>query len=203
MQTMMQSVGMSGAEERIYRAYWQDGSVDLFAGLIAGAIGIAWLFDLVWLGPTAPVLLVPFWALLRRRVVEPRLGRVRFRPERAHRIRRGHLAVLAVGVVSLLVAVGLFLTSGDAAPGEWSRRLVPALPGALLGLGFAVSAVALGLPRLMGYAGVFLLAGLGAAVFDLDPGWSLFAGGVVTALVGVALLARFVRAFPVLDPELD
>ncbi|MGE0554305.1 MAG: hypothetical protein AB7R55_12835 [Gemmatimonadales bacterium] len=200
---MAESVGMSGAEARIYRAYWQDGSVDLFAGLIAGAIGISWLLDLVWLGPTAPVLLVPFWAVLRRRVVEPRLGRVRFRPERMRRIRRGHLAALAVGVVALSVALGLFLTTGDAAPGEWSRRLVPALPGALVGLGCGVSAVAFGLPRMMAYAVLFLLAGLGAAVFDLDPGWSLFGGGVVTALAGVALLARFVRAFPVLDPELE
>jgi len=194
---------MSGAEERVYRAYWQDGTMDLFAGLIAGTIGIAWLLDLVWLGPIAPVLLVPFWALLRRRVVEPRLGRVRFRPERTRRIRRGHLALLAVGLVALSAGLGLYVTTREAAPVEWTRRLVPALPAALLGLGCAVAALAFGLPRLGGYAVVFLLAGLSVAAADLDPGWALLGGGVATALAGVALLARFVRAFPVLSPELD
>ena len=77
--------------------YWQDGSVDLFAGLGLTWIAVAWLCDLIALGPLAAAVFVPSWVAFRRRVVEPRLGHVRFNEQRQSRLRKAHVTLIGIG----------------------------------------------------------------------------------------------------------
>lgn len=189
--------------DRVFQATWQDGSIDLAAGLAVVAIALFWFADLFAFAPIAPALAVPLWMAFRQVVVEPRLGRVTFDAARRRRTRRGHVVLLAVGVAVFLVAVLLYLGVTRDGSDELLRSLVPALPAALLGLGAGLAALLFGMGRLALYGAGFVVAGLAVAALGLEPGWALLAGGLVPTLVGTALLARFLRDFPRLSGDLD
>jgi len=189
---------------RVYRAYWQDGSIDLFAGLGATLIGVAWVTDTVALGTVAPALTIPVWMAFRRRFVEPRLGHVRFDAARRKRMRRAHVVLIALGCATFLLGVaGYFIARGGPANDEWVRAVVPALPAALIGVGSMLVALMFSLPRFALYGAAFLAAGVVGASLGAEPGWSLLAGGCVTTFAGCTLLARFVREYPSLPSELE
>ncbi len=191
-------------ESRVYRAYWQDGSLDLFAGLAAAVIGIAWIFDLVALGPLAPVVAIPAWSVFRKQVVEPRLGYVRFDEKRRSRMRRAHVSLIALGCGALLLGLATyFFVRTDHSDQDWVGATVPALPGVLVGIAAALSAWMFSIPRLALYSMPFVVAGLVVAILGADPGWALLLGGLVSALCGGALVVRFVRQFPLLPGDLD
>lgn len=191
-------------EERVFQTYWRDGSLDLFVGLGALAVGLAWLFGVIWLGAVVPAMLVPLWSVFRQRLIEPRLGQARFNAERRVRVRRGHLGLLALGVVAfVVVGTAFFMMARGGPPADWVGRLIPALPAALLGIGALVAAGLFGLPRLAIYGIVFFIAGGAVAVTDGEPGWGILAGGLVTATSGAVLLCCFLRAFPRLQSNPD
>ena len=202
MQTMSAAATSSPAD-RVYRAWWQDGGIDLFAGLGLVGVGITWLLDAVVFGAMVPALAVPLWKAFHQRVVEPRLGRVRFAEPRRRSLHRGQLTLLAAGIGCLAIAVAGWFATRDGSTSDTWRALVPALPAALVGLAGLLAALLFGQPRLLGYALAFALTGVAGAALDLEPGWTLLAGGIVTAASGAWLLRRFLRNFPVLPNELD
>lgn len=195
--------GFLGAREaRLYRATFQDGRVDAFAGVIVVLIGVAWLFDLVALGAIAPAVVLPFWAVARRRITEPRLGYSTPLPRRVAR-ERGKAAILVVlGVMVLVLGVGLYFVVRPE-PGEGWRHLVPALPSALLGFGAVLCAFVFGVRRFFLHAAAFLVAGAWVAHEQLEPGWGLLVGGCFVLTVGLALLARFVARVPIVEGRAD
>src|SRR5210317_1625377 len=93
---------MGRIENRVYRAYWNDGLLDVFAAVGVLLIGFAWTFDFVVGGAITPALLVPLWGPFRQRFIEARLGLVEFSDER-ERTNRGRLRLvflLAGGTVA-------------------------------------------------------------------------------------------------------
>ena len=104
--------------DRVYEACWQDGSIDLFAGVAAAGIGVAWIFDLVVMGPIAPALAIPLWVAFRRRVIEPRLGHVRFDSSRRRRLKRAHVVsvISACILAQILSFLDLRLTLDETCP---------------------------------------------------------------------------------------
>lgn len=190
------------AEGRLYRASWQDGSIDLVAGLAAAMIGAGWLAEQFVASAFVPALAVPAWVLLRRRLIEPRLGRVRFDPARRRRLTQAQVGIFVVGAGLLALFAGLAV-AGDATPiVDRLRAAVAGLPAALLGLLALISGLALGIARFGLYALAFVAAAAAVVAMDLEPGWAILAGGVATAGAGFALLCAFLRRFPPLSNEL-
>jgi hypothetical protein len=191
-------------EERIHKAYWQDGSVDLFTGIALSCLAIAWIFDLVALGPIAPPLAMLFWVPFRRRVVEPRLGHVQFDQQRQGKIRKGMVTMIGIGCFTLALGIAAYvLQTNGGGDGEWIKQLIPGLPASLIAIGALISAVMFEIPRLAYYALPFMAGGAGVILLECDPGWGLLGGGLATTAVGAILIARFLRNFPVLLSELE
>ena len=65
---MLENLGT--IENRVYRAYWNDGLLDMFGAIGILAIGVSWTFDFVVGGALAPALLVPLWGPFRQKFVE-------------------------------------------------------------------------------------------------------------------------------------
>jgi hypothetical protein len=186
-------------EERVYRAEFASGLLELFVGTGLICVGLAWLADLVALGAVAPALLALLWPGVRNRWIAPRAGRVTFRPERRRRERSALVGLLGIGAVALAV-VGLVLAVRDGGS-SLSAELVRGLPAALLGVGAVVAGAMFGLPRISWYA-VLLFAGAVVAIaLPLDPGWVLLGAGTILAGAGAVLLVRFLRANPVVRAE--
>lgn len=182
-------VGHVELESRLFRQYWDDGLLDLFAGVGVLGIALCWSVGLVAVGAAVPAVLVPFWGPLRRAVVEPRMGLVEFTDERTGRTRR-FLAGAAWLGVALLLALGVGYLAARSEPGELLRHFVPGLPALLLGLLSALVGVGLGLPRFLAYAGFLAVSGLAVAVAGAEPEIAMFAGGLAIALTGARLLRR-------------
>jgi len=179
-------------EQRLFRHYWDDGLLDLFAGLAVVGIGICWTFDLVALGAIVPVLLLPFWTPLRRALVEPRAGLVEFSDERDRKTRRLLRHSVWLGVIALAAFVVLY-TRIRSNPGALLPLVAPAIPALLIGLASALAGLALGLPRFLWYAALLAACGLGVAITDSRPEGAMIAGGVLVCAGGAWLLARFLR----------
>ena len=185
-------------ERRLFSRYFDDGLLDLLAGMGLLSMGIGWVLSLVPLSAVAPAVLVPMWKPLRERLVQPRTGSVRFRPDRLARQRRHHLWFIAAGVFTFLLGIGVFFLVRDGAGP--SLRVVATLPAVLLAAGAAGVGASLGLYRFLAYAGVLVAGGVAVMWFSLNPGWALVGGGVAVTLVGSLLLARFIRHHPIADP---
>jgi hypothetical protein len=181
-------------EARIFTAWWQDGLIDLLAGIGITLIGVAWLLGWPAIGAAVPAMIVPLWGDLRSRITEGRLGRVRFSAERRRKLTRGNVAAIGLGALLLVINI-LMLVSIDT-PSAWLRSMVPALPALLLALMGVVASLMLGLPRFLAYSAALGVAGLVVAAFDLEPGWAIAGGGIVIAIAGATLLRRFLAEFP-------
>ncbi len=179
-------------ESHLFRHYWDDGLLDLFVGAGIVATGCLWLLDLVAVGPIIPVVLVPSWALARKRLIEPRAGLVEFSDSRSARNRN----VLAGSVVLGLFTFALFIASffwlmpveNDLLP-----VVIPGVPAFLIGLILALTGFWLGLPRFMIYAGLLMVGGIGVAIADARPEAAMISGGALVILGGVHLLIRFLQ----------
>lgn len=181
-------------EARVFAAWWQDGLLDLMAGVGVALIGVAWILGLPAIGAVVPAMIVPLWGDLRSRITEGRLGRARFGAERRRRLTRGNVAAIGLGVLLLSINVLMIVTIDE--PGAWFRWLLPGLPAMLLALMGVVAALMLQLPRFAGYAAVMVAAGLTVAALQAEPGWGIFGGGVVVAAAGALMLRRFLAEFP-------
>lgn len=186
---------VSRLERRLFQAYWDDGLLDLFFGLGVAMLGACWALDLVAVGAAVPALLVPLWAPLRRTLVEPRMGLVRFSVAASGERRRSLLLIFWVGVGALVLFVALFWLAAPAGQRPL-ETLVAGLPAALLGLLAGFAAIALRLPRFLHYAGLFVVCGVVVAVVGAEPEVAMLAGAVPALLTGGWLLARLLATAP-------
>ena len=179
-------------ETRLFRRYWDDGLLDLLAGIGVVIVGVSWAVDLVAVGAVAPALLAVFWGPLRRALVEPRTGHVEFSDARVGRSRQLIVGSAVVGLVMLALFVGLYVLVRSRSVALLSL-VSPGIPAFLLALLMAMAGWGLGLPRFLGYAGILSVGGFGVALVDAEPEFALLAGGLVILLSGAWRFARFLR----------
>ncbi len=198
----MNRTNLEDLEGEAYQDSFSDGLIDLFVGLGIAVVGMTWL----WLEPVAGLggvfAAAVAWALppIRRRIVEPRIGYVRWTAPRLKWERKqlrllfwlGAAALLVGGAAALAVVRGDGVTSGD-------RNVVAGLPAILLAIGAFVLAATSGFKRLWGYGAVLVSAAAVTILIEAGPGGSLLAAGAAIGVVGVVLLSRFLRVNPVRD----
>lgn len=196
---MGETIDISAVEADAYRSRFDDGLIDLFIGLSAVWIGVAWLWldDLAGLAGVLPAVLVVPFVTFRTRFVERRAGYVRFSARRRSWERRNLAILLIIGVVLFLVGIGAYLAfeAGNSSR-DVLEVIAPGLIAFLLAVVVLIIAVASMLPRAFAYAGVLALAGAGAVAFDTNPGVPLLVSGAVITACGSILLVRFVRRHP-------
>lgn len=188
-----------GELERVsYRSRWKDGLLDLLCGIGVLAVGLGWTLELFWApGFAVPVLLVA-WIGIRKRMVEPRIGRVTFSKARRDMEQRWTRAslLLGIGLLVFFVAYHLFAMREGSGFEAWAQEWIAALPVSLLAL-LALGAAALtGLTRFVGYAAVLLATGSVTTRLGMEPAPQILIAGTVITLVGLVLFIRFLSAYP-------
>lgn len=192
------STDLRSMEREVYRAYWSDGIVDIYAGVSLIFLGAMWVWpnDLSGLAGILPAVLVTPMLAARKRFVEARLGHVEWRPARRSWERRNQLAMLAGGLGLFLLVIGAYLVVAD---GVGNQRLAPGILAwilALLGVGLAFL---LDTRRMLLYAAVLAVGGVVVVLLQAEPGWPMLVAGVVATSVGLYLLRRFGERYPVVD----
>jgi hypothetical protein len=177
---------------------WDDGLIDVMAGLALFLIGFLWVTQDSMYSPFVAPLLVPVWIGARRKISEPRIGIVNFSAERVAKESKKMLGLFLFGVLTLVIGVAWFFLGrhGDTILTLPAVNVVAGLPAGLLAIPAIIVGFAYGLRRFFGYAAALLVAAVPVAILDLHPGWALIPGGVLGIMVGSSLLLRFVRKYP-------
>jgi hypothetical protein len=132
----------------------------------------------------------------------PRLGYVKFGPERQKRTQTNLLLAAGGGVVSLLAGILIYLalTGSPTSFLAEAMRDLKAIPfGAMLALMIMVIGLSFQLQRFWLYAGLVLGTFVVARWFDDSLHWFVMAVGAVILVAGVTLLVRFLRRYPLPD----
>lgn len=192
------------AHGRVLRAFWQDGLLDVVAGVTLICIAIAWITGNYVLGTVAPAFAIPTWSVFRKWLVAPRLGNVRFDQTGHRRVKRSLLALYGIGCLCFVFGIVVYWITSSPNPSEIRMEMaIPALPAVLVGVGGWLCAVMFGINRLAIYGAVCIAAGVSLVFWDLNPGWSLLVGGIFTSATGILLIIRFINRFPQLPAEME
>lgn len=189
---------LGAIEQRVYRTYWNDGLLDLFAAVGVLGVGISWMLDFPVGGAIMPALLVPLWGPCRQRFIEPRLGLVEFSDARQQRNSNLVKQVVLLGFGFFALGVALYVLRGriDLDP---AVNLVAGLPAALLGLLAVMAAFLVSLARFLIYAALLVIAGVVGALLGWEPGLILTEAGAGMFVIALAVLVGFLRNHPVSD----
>lgn len=203
---MSTNLDLKQLERKAWTSTFQDGMLDIFLGLLL-LLNWAWPSFLAPIEPDGlriaaevgvmAALIATFW-LGKRFITLPRLGRAEFGPARQAKRKRTAAVYAAAVLVTVLVWVLAVAARGDH-PG---LAAVLQNESTWIGLGFALMAgLVIGLGAYFmdftrGYVHAVLYAGAFAAAEVLGtPLGFLIAGGIGT-LVGIVVLARFLREQP-------
>ena len=193
---MSEMINLQDVERRAWTLYFQDGLWDIFFGLLFLGTGLRNLTDNLWfyLLVLAGVLAI---ILGKRWITLPRLGQINYSPQRKARQNVVRYVVLAVMIFTAVVYfMGITGAETSEIPIGWV--FVVLVPGV-----FLLMAYMLDFKRLYGYA--VLVAGF-MVITELygDPAaaWAQIVAGLVPLTVGIVLLVRFLRCYPVVDEEM-
>ena len=136
---------------------------------------------------------------VRQRVVKPRIGDVRLRPQRVRKLRKFNYGMLIAGIVALAIFI-LFFMKADNLP-EGLQNMQAALIFALLALiPFSIAGFFFGLPRLYIYG---VLVALSPLASDwLSSYWAanftntLAVAAAIVILTGFVIFIRFLQSNP-------
>jgi hypothetical protein len=203
---MSQQISLREAERKVFRTTYNDGLWDI----LLGSFFLMFIMAL-YLSPSlgdfwSSVLIIPGWGLvflivwlIRKYVVTPRIGVVKFGPVRKTKLRRLSVMLLAVNVAALILGLVAALNF-ERVPGQ----MISIVFGLLLLIGFSIAAYLLDFNRLYIYG---LLVGLSPLVGEwlYTNGKAAHHGIPITfgtsagimILVGLALFVRLLRNNPV------
>lgn len=190
---------MGAIEQRVYRAYWNDGLLDVFGALGILAIGCFWILDWAAAAAIIPALLVPLWKPARCRFIEPRLGMVEFTEDRERRNARQLKLVMYFGIACLIIGLETYFLRGRFGI-DPSTSLIAALPAFLLALMGVIVSVLVATTRFLAYAGILVISGILGALQGWRPGPIMALAGALILAISVVVLIRFLARNP-REPE--
>lgn len=207
---MSHRTSLKEAERKVFHSSVNDGLWDIFLGSIFLMFVIA-LFLSESLGDFwSSALFLPVWGILflilravRKNVVEPRVGSVKFGPIRIAKLKRFSYIMLALNICAFALGIWAALNA----------EKIGGMPSYFLGLmllvGFSTAAFLLDILRLYIYG---LLLGLAPVVGEwlwnntnaTHHGWPITFGTVsgVMILIGIILFTRLVRNNPISENSL-
>lgn len=187
------SASKTWSESILFQSFWDDGLLDLLAGLALLLAGLGWQTRLGALAVMQAPLWVALWLPLRRTLVDSRAGYVKFSLQRRRSNARSLAVALLLGLACLaLIALGLaWLPGQQVEAGRWAP--VAGLPALIVAGGTAVAAVLTGAKRFYLYGLLIIALAVITVAFAWEPGWPIAGGGGVMTACGAWLLFRFLR----------
>lgn len=181
-------------ERALFRSFWDDGLLDLLCGAALLLTGLGWQGSLGALAVIQAPLWIVLWMPLRRRIVEPRAGYVRFSLARQTRTTHGLRWMLALGLgLFALVAITALVVRERGAL-ALLQQSVDALPAVLVAIAATLAAILTDAKRFHAYAVCLLAAGVVTVLFSLGPAFPLLVVASLAIVAGAALLTRFLNA---------
>ncbi len=196
---MSQEQDFKKLQQKTYQSYHQDGLIDILIGLGFIGFGLNMAFDnsvFIFLAWMPIIFYVPF----KNRITVPRIGYVKFTSSNTR------LAIaVAVLLLVFLIAIFLFLITGrdNVSPqlSAWISQYYLLPLAVIAGICFVGAALLTGITRLYAYAGLIIILFAGGIWFVVQPPFFVLITGVVIEAVGIWMLVRFLRKYPLGSEE--
>jgi hypothetical protein len=206
---MSQPTSLREAEQKVFSTTYSDGLWDLLLGCFVLLFALAPLLSPSLGDFWSSAVFVPFWGmvvlairLIRKHVVVPRLGVVKFGQERKAKLIRFNAVMLLVNVVALIL--GTIVAMRSTIPGQVAMFVF----GLILLLGFSIAAYLLNFRRLYAYGllvwlsplvGEWLYTHKNVPHHGLPITYGITAG--IMILTSLAVFVRFLRDNPALGQQ--
>ena len=195
---MSWQISLKEAEKKAFRIRFNDGLWDVFLGCFLLIFVIAPYLSESLGDFWSSVVFLPFWGivylaivLIRKYIVDPRIGTVKFGPARISKLKKFNLVMLTVNIVAFVLGVIAALTFGRV-PGQIYSITI----GMVLLIGFSTAAYYLDFPRLYFYG---LLVGISPLVGEWlwSQGYATHHGFPITFGIsaGIMILVGLVLFF--------
>lgn len=205
---MATDVNLKEIERKVFKSYFHDGLWDIYGAFFLLGCGLTivsgWDYLIAVVAAPAIVLL-----LFRQRIVQPRLGRVKFSPERQSKTKRATLVAVITLTFTMLLGVGFFvLFSTNSVTGWldiWMENYSFATFGGIQALLVAVAAYIVGVRRYYIYAALVFISYIFGGILrsnDMEGIPILIAGSIIL-ISGAVILTRFLRKYPLPPKEID
>lgn len=192
---MIDNINLKEIERRAWRSVFEDGLWDIYLGLLLLVLWVAGSGEEYSLYIHIPLLIAAMLVLFlgKKLITAPRIGYVKFGPQRKRRINtiRVILAVsVLISLLALMATLGMLTEMGTWFVRNWIVVVV-GLKCVLIG---SIAAFVLQFHRLH-YIGAAY-----AAAFVMSMSWStplpFLVFGIVVLIPGVVLFALFMRKYP-------
>jgi MFS family permease len=204
---MMNDINLKEIERKAFTSYFHDGMWEIYGGLILLGFGLTmytgWEYMIVVFVAMA---MVPL--LIRKRIVLPRLGIVKFSPERQAKTKKSVLAAtIALTFTALLGMVFFILFSTNTMPrwlDAWMSDYFLVFFGGMIAVLIIAAAFLVSVKRFYAYAALVFIAFYLSSMLrpdDLEDMPIVVAGGLVL-LSGIVMLIRFLRNNPLPKEEI-
>jgi hypothetical protein len=194
---MKSEIDLVNGERKTYLSYFDDGIIDIVAGLPVLSFGLGMLFDadLLFVFTWLPAIL--FWPL-KHAITSPRMGYVKFRPERRRKISKNLVLLFIAGTISLLMGVVVFLGFESQAFDlrELMLKYGLLVLGALMAGAFVLVSILFEIRRFMGYAALVFIGWLLPFLFSIGEGITVALAGGAISLIGLGILVQFLVNTP-------
>jgi hypothetical protein len=202
---MTPEMNLKELERKAWTAYFDDGILDITVGLFILAFGIGMTTHYSGLAAFAWMVIF-FFAAAKKSITFPRVGLVKFSPEREERMKKETSFFVIFFSITALIGLAFFLVLSAGIP-----QSVKTLVGEMALVGYQLI-IAAGIclvgywkqiRRFYGYTGFLLIAIVAGMLFDI-PGvnplaimrYQFTATGVIILLTGLFVLARFFKRYP-------
>ena len=199
--------GLKEIEQKVFRSYFHDGLWDIYGGFILLGFGLTMVTGLDYLiiiFAVAAVILL----LFRKRIIVPRLGRVKFSSERQVKtIRSMILAVVVLTFTALIGGLFFVLFSTNSVPewlDVWMKDYFLIGFGGVIALFVIVAAYIVGVWRYFLYAVFTFIAFIIAGIMrpnDME-GIPIVVAGAIILVLGAIILTRFLKKYPLPPKEI-
>jgi hypothetical protein len=209
---MEQQISLKAAERKVFKSTFQDGLWDIFIGCLILQFAIAPLLSSRLGDFWSSVVFLPFWVLVftviwlvRKSVVTPRLGMVKFGAARKTQLTKFTTIMLVINLIAFMLGMFSFIyfdiTSG---------YLYPVTFGFIVLMLSSVAAYFLECTRFFIYGCLFVLALIiGEILFTYfrvaHHGFPITFGftAVIIIATGIVLFLRLLRQYPLPTMEPD
>ncbi len=206
-QKIMNDINLKEIEKKVFTSYLHDGMWDLYGGLILLGFGISMVIDWDYiLLAFAAIAIVPL--LIRKRILTPRLGIVKFSPERQAKTKKSRIfAIMTLTFTMLLGMLFVVLFSTGTMPqwlDAWISDYFLVFFGGMQAAIITTAAYIVSVRRFYVYALLVLFAFILASLLRPDDmeGIPIAVAGGLILLSGIVIFIRFLRHNPLPKGEI-
>jgi len=190
---MTNEIDLEEIERKAWMSYFEDGLWDIFLGLFVFGWGLMMLTDIAWLAGAWFVVFYTTILGLKKRITYPRMGYVKFGRKQT----RLTAKFILLGVILMLLGLLVFWLFNTGSRPQWLSEYFLLLFGGMIAIVVSLIGYWIKVSRLFMYAVLIFAASALNQWCNIPLKFGLIVAGSLIMLLGVAVLIRFLRTYPI------